>query len=240
MTGSDRANSAGDDLRAALLRAMGESGGGLAAVTRLARLALESLPIDGASVSLMADTGNRETLYTSDDVIAEIENRQFGLGEGPCFEAFETRRPVLIADLDSPDGARWPIFAAERGERIAAVYAFPLVTGATCLGVVALYRARPGWLSTADLAVTLRIIDAVTVALLEMGAEHRTAPWTDLPANHPHIHQATGMLIAAFQMPAQHALARLRGYAFSTGRPLAEVADDLVTRRLDPHDLDQC
>ena len=57
------------------------------------------LPVDGASVSMMTATAARTVLYASDEVVARIEAMQFSLGEGPCVEAFETRRPVLVPDL---------------------------------------------------------------------------------------------------------------------------------------------
>jgi hypothetical protein len=40
------------------------------------------------------------------------------------------------------------------------------------------------------------------------------------------------MLIAHLDLPASAALARLRAYAFGHGRPLLEVAGDIVAGRL--------
>jgi hypothetical protein len=40
------------------------------------------------------------------------------------------------------------------------------------------------------------------------------------------------MLIAHLDVPASAALARLRAYAFGHGRPLLEVAGDIVAGRL--------
>ena len=62
--------------------------------------------------------------------------------------------------------------------------------------------------------------------------------WLDLPEQREQVHQAVGMLIAAFGIPADQALARLRGYAFAVGRLVDEVAHDIVARRLTPQDLD--
>ena len=46
------------------------------------------------------------------------------------------------------------------------------------------------------------------------------------------------MIVAAFHVSTEHALARLRSYAFVTGRRVDDVADDLVARRLDPDRID--
>lgn len=46
------------------------------------------------------------------------------------------------------------------------------------------------------------------------------------------IHQATGMVSAHLAVPLPQALLRLRAHAYSSGRPLTEVAKDIVERRL--------
>jgi hypothetical protein len=40
------------------------------------------------------------------------------------------------------------------------------------------------------------------------------------------------MVLAQLDIPAQDALVRLRAHAFAQGRPLGEVARDVVARRL--------
>ncbi len=46
------------------------------------------------------------------------------------------------------------------------------------------------------------------------------------------MHQATGMILVQLGIPAQDAFVRLRAHTFATRRPLAEVARDVVVRRL--------
>ena len=46
------------------------------------------------------------------------------------------------------------------------------------------------------------------------------------------VHQATGMILAQLDIPAADAFVRLRAHAFAHQRPLAEVAADVVMRRL--------
>lgn len=202
---------------------------------------MELLPIDGASISLIIDTNNRETLYASDEVVARIEAVQFSLGEGPCFETFTTHRPVLVADLQTATRRTWPVFAAEMiGEPVGAIFAFPLLAGAGSLGAMDMYSERAGWLSTVDVAIALQVVDIVTLALVEMQMNAwDVSRWTDVPTNRAQVHQATGMLIAELGVAPEHALARLRGHAFAAGRLVDDVADDLVARRLLPADLDQ-
>lgn len=210
-------------------------------LARVIRACVDVLPVDGASISVMSGPRERETLYASDEIAAQIEDVQFSLGEGPCFEAFATRRPVLVPDLPQASVLAWPVFAtAVRDLPIGAIFAFPLQAGAIRIGAVDLYRRRPGWLSGDEIAIALEVIDLVTAVLL--GLLLGEAGGTDdlrgvLSPGREQVHQATGMLIAAFGISAEEALARLRGYAFVSDRSLDEVAKDIVSRKLSPLEL---
>jgi AmiR/NasT family two-component response regulator len=46
------------------------------------------------------------------------------------------------------------------------------------------------------------------------------------------VHQATGMVSVQLDVSQAVALVRLRAYAFSEHRPLADVAADVVARRM--------
>jgi GAF domain-containing protein len=210
-------------------------------LARVIRACVDVLPVDGASISVMSGPRERETLYASDEFAAQIENVQFSLGEGPCFEAFSTRRPVLVPDLPQASAGEWPVFATAIAELpIGAIFAFPLQAGAIGIGAVDLYRRQPGWLSGDELAVALEVVDLVTAVLL--GLLLGEAGDADgfrgvLSPGREQVHQATGMLIAALGVSAEEALARLRGYAFVTGRALDDVAKDMVNRKLSPLEL---
>ncbi|WP_394619977.1 GAF and ANTAR domain-containing protein [Lentzea sp. JNUCC 0626] len=229
------------DARATVIAALRDDDNDLDTLGRVIRACVDVLPVDGASISVMSGPRERETVYASDGIAARIEDVQFSLGEGPCFEAFATRRPVLVPDLRVASVVAWPVFAASIAELpIGAIFAFPLQAGAIGIGAIDLYRARPGWLSADELAVALEVVDLVTAVLLGLllgDADDLGGLRGVLSPRREQVHQATGMLIAAFQISAEEALARLRGYAFVTGRPLDEVADDIVRRRLSPLEL---
>jgi GAF domain/ANTAR domain len=210
-------------------------------LSRVCRACTELLTVDGMSISVMNDTDQREVLYASDEVSARVEALQFSLGEGPCFEAFHTCRPVLVPDLPAAIAPSWPAFAAEMAaEPVGAIFAFPLQSGAICIGAMDLYRRRPGWLSATELTTALAVVDVAVMVILNLLADAEHGDWwLDLPEQREQVHQAVGMLIAAFGIPADQALARLRGYAFAVGRLVDEVAHDIVTRRLTPNDLDR-
>ena len=56
--------------------------------------------------------------------------------------------------------------------------------------------------------------------------------WDGLSSDRAEVHQATGMILAQLGVEAQDAFVRLRAHAFAARRPLAEVARDVVARRL--------
>jgi hypothetical protein len=57
----------------------------------------------------------------------------------------------------------------------------------------------------------------------------------DLALHRAEIDQATGMLTVQLGVPAAEAFARLRAYAYSQDLRLADVAGDIVARRLRLH-----
>ena len=85
------------ELRAAQ-EAILASGSSLARPGGLCGPCVELLPVTGAAVSTLSGPINNETVCASDDVAFRIDELQFDLGEGPCWEAFAARRPVLVPD----------------------------------------------------------------------------------------------------------------------------------------------
>ncbi|MGV9299719.1 GAF and ANTAR domain-containing protein [Amycolatopsis sp. NPDC003676] len=205
------------------------------------RAVVTLMPVDGAAVSLIAEGGQRALVLATDPVVEHLDAVQFGLGEGPSFEAFETGRPVLAADLSRSLPASWPVFGAEAAlAGIGGIFAFPLRHGAAKLGALDIYRRDSGWLSEEELATILSGADLVTSALLAVvtaGAAGETLSGA-MGRDRAVVHQATGIVIAEFAIPAEEALAKLRAYTFSQGRMLDEVARDLVARRLHPREIE--
>ena len=213
-------------------------------VARICGACVQSVPVTGASVSLMTDTGNRSTVYASDGVSGRLEDLQFDLGEGPGIDAFADRRPVLVADLGDPGDATsrgWPAFTpAACTTGACAVFAFPLLLGAARLGVLLLYRDQPGALDPPQLARALRLADSAFFALLDQLAGPTTASGevegqrhgTHVAFHRAQVYQAAGMLTVQLGVTIEQAMVRLRGYAFASDRPVADVAAEIVGRIL--------
>ena len=212
---------------------------------RIAELCVHTLAVSGAGISMISDTGNRGVICATDDVSARIEELQVTLGEGPCVDAVGRGGPVLVSDLtDAHDLAsdRWPTFlTAAREVGVVAVFAFPLRMGAIVIGALDLYRRTAGALTDTELTMALMASEAAGVALLGLNVGDATAVLGDGESNahRAQVHQATGMVMVQLDVPVEQAFLLLRARAFSAGRPLGDLARDVVERRLrfTPEDL---
>jgi hypothetical protein len=204
---------------------------------RLCEVCAEVTEMSGAGIMLMSGERPRGSLCTTNTVSALIEQLQYGLGEGPCVDAYRQDRPVLEPDLAHPTTLRWLAFAPPAIEAgVLAVFGFPLQVGSVRLGALNVYRDRSGPLTDEQHADALVMSDVAAQAILLLQAK---APPGKLAAELEEgadfqyvVHQASGMVAAQLEVSVTQALIRLRAHAFGNGRPLAEVADDVVARRL--------
>jgi hypothetical protein len=211
--------------------------GVVAELRRLCRAATVALSGSGAGLSVMAAEGVRGVTAASDATAERLEELQFLLGEGPCIDAFERHRPVLVPEVTEVTPRRWPAYAPgvhERGVR--AVFAFPLQVGAARLGVLDVFRNRPGPLTADELGQALTFADVAVAVLLDgqaVAPPGAAAPGVDEAlASRSELFQAQGMVTVQLGVSLTVALARIRAHAYATNRPLREVARDIVTRRL--------
>ncbi|MDN5859139.1 MAG: GAF and ANTAR domain-containing protein [Pseudonocardia sp.] len=203
---------------------------------RICRACVDGLGVDGAAISLLTASSARETLHATDPTADLLEDLQFSLGEGACIEAATTGRPVLVPDLaHAADAARWPMFAAAVAEHtdVRAVFALPLQWGTTNLGVLDMHRAAPGSLDGPRLRDAVAATGTATLMMLGLRTDPGDGRWLDgSVSGRAVIHQATGMIVAQLGVSMTDAFARLRAYAFTQERPLGDVAQDVVSRRL--------
>jgi hypothetical protein len=201
-----------------------------------------SAGVSGAWVTASGDGGPDFLLCVTGPVCERLVELQLMLGEGPCHDVLAAGAPVLVADMgDEVSGRRWPAFAVEASlAGAAAMFAFPLTTGAIKAGVMGLYRDSPGPLQGGQFGEALILADTATVLLLDAahhdGSEGNGAVLDgqapDLALHRAEIDQATGMVMVQLGVTAAQAFVRLRAYAYASDRRLAEVAGDIVARRL--------
>jgi ANTAR domain len=211
-------------------------------VADVCAVAAGSVQPGGSWVAAARDGEPEFIMFVTDAVSERLSELQLTLGEGPCRDVLASSAPVLAADLgDAESSRRWPAFTAEaRGHGAGAVFAFPLVVGAIQAGVMGLYRRSAGPLARDQLGDLLILADAATLLLLDAADGGAAAgdgsgldgQSPDLALHRAVIDQATGMLTVQLGVPVTEAFARLRTYAYTRDRRLADVASDIVARRL--------
>ena len=207
--------------------------GGVADVTAAAA---DALALDGVAVSLVTEGVRTELLWCSDETTRSFEDLQFTLGEGPGPDAVHSGALVWVPDLLSTSTDRWPALAQEaEGLAVRAVFCFPMEIGAIRVGVLTAVRRTPGPLTGQQADDALTLASALTARCLgsrEAGSD-RPVP-TDLPRVplRAVVHQATGMVSVQLALALPQALLRLRAHAYSSGRSITDIAQDVVDRRL--------
>lgn len=174
----------------------------------------------------------RGLVHATNAVSAGLEDLQLTVGEGPCLDAFDSGGPVLVADL-AAQTTRWPAFTpAARDLGAAAVFSFPLQIGVVRLGSLDLYRDTVGPLTRMELTDALILSDLATQGVVADLDGHSVDDVSWLADPHAQVHQAAGMVQAQLGSTTEVALLRLRGYAFTHGMALADVARLVVARSL--------
>jgi len=207
------------------------------AANQLCVVCADVTEMSGAGIMLLQDGSPRGSVCTTDEVSRSIEELQYMLGEGPCIDAHRQHAPIVEPDLAHPSTARWTEFArsaVDAGAR--AVFGFPVSIGDVHLGALNLYRDRPGPLTSDQHADALVVADVAARAIITMQAAAEPGelgPELEASGNFRFVvHQAAGMVSVQLGVPVAEALVRLRARAFSTGRSVTDVADDVVARRV--------
>ena len=193
--------------------------------------------VTGAGVMLMSGEVQRGSLSASDEVSRLMEELQYTLGEGPCVDAYRQDRVIAEPDLAGPAARRWVAFtpaALRAGMR--AVFGFPLQVGTVRLGALNLYRDRPGPLTGDQHADTLVLADVAARWVLDTQAGAAPGAMAgELEAGadfHFVVHNAAGIVSVQLGISVAEALIRLRALSFSSDRLIADVARDVIARRL--------
>jgi GAF domain-containing protein len=197
----------------------------------------EVLEVASAGVTLMSARHNA-TVCHSDERSRALDEAQFSLGEGPSLDVFAKREAISEPDLEHPQVARWPVFAAtalELGTR--GVFALPLNAGQRCIGVLTLYNDVAGGLTSEQQADGLVVADTVARSMLETQSRTETGglladDLDDTASHRAEVHQASGMVAVQLGVVVADAEARLRAHAYADNRPVLDVARDIVERRL--------
>jgi GAF domain-containing protein len=172
-----------------------------------------------------------DTPVGSDETLNRIDELQFVLKEGPCFDALHSYEVVHSRDVARD--SRWPewgpLVAQETG--VASIISYCLYTTQDPLGAMNLYSTTTDAFDADDISNGHALAAHVAVALaasqnvehLEMAISTRTV-----------IGRAEGILMERFAMPADQAFAVLRRVSQGRNVKLNRVAEELVRTRKTP------
>jgi hypothetical protein len=195
------------------------------------------MKVSGAGVVLILRGRTLGTVCVSDPRTESVEEVQYTLGEGPCVDAFHTKAPVLVPDLDALGGTRWPGFRdGALAAGVKAVFGFPLLIGTVCIGALNLYHNEIGELSEDQMADAVLVAHVAGRAVMEWQsvAGPGSLAWQleHADAHRAGVNQAAGMISVQCAISVEEALLLMRAYAFAEDRPITDVAADVVGRTL--------
>jgi hypothetical protein len=197
---------------------------------------LTVFPVDGASVSTLGDVLGTEILSTTGPEARALDELQFDLGEGPCWDALRLGTPIAEADLSAGGVQRWPAFAPAAAQKVpaASIYAFPVAVGSLRFGAVDLFTKHRLLLSPHQTRQASAMAGVIGRHLLRSAIDgaNDADPVAGSPSPRRKVHQATGMVLAQLDITAEEAQLVIQGHAFAAGRPVTAVASDIIERRL--------
>jgi GAF domain-containing protein len=200
-----------------------------ATLERLVEIAPDFFPhCHYVGVSIV-EKGTIRTPVASTEELRRLDEAQYALGEGPCFEAIRSSPTVMVDDL--AHDPRWPTWGKAMSEQleIRSSISFRLFTRADdSWGALNVYSRHPHAFTEEDVVhgQTIAAMAAVVLAKsinddqLVRALETRT-----------HIGQATGILMERYDLDAERAFEVLRRISSQTNTKLRDLAVEIVTTR---------
>ena len=209
-----------------------------AMLERLAETAAATV-VPAASYTVTLRQGDRPATAITNDVRAfALEELQRAAAVGPGLECLRTGSVVSVPDLAVE--ARWPEYRdAARRYGLRRLLSLPMIQGQETVGALNLYgfdHADPFAPETEAMCAAVAGQAALALEVLNWNAEateimHHAERQLAVRAA---INQAVGIVMVQRRCDDAEALAWLREQAELSGRPLAEVAADLVLATSQP------
>jgi GAF domain-containing protein len=206
-------------------------------VSEIAQDAMASA--EAVGISMLGDDGRPTTAIYTDDTAPEVDASQYESGNGPCLQAWRTKRVVYIENMkraadDYPEFAR---SAIEHG--VLSTLSLPLIVADNGVGALNLYARVEAAFSEDDCAVGIELAAAAAVVLANAEAYWRAYELSENLAeamkSRAVIEQAKGMLMAQSpKLSADDAFEVLRKASQRENVKLREIAQRIVERRAGP------
>ena len=200
-------------------------------LTQVATFAVQAIPgADGAGLTLI-EVDRADTIVKSAPFVREVDDIQYGLGEGPCITAAATGTTMRSGSLGGD--RRWPRFGARVGRLgVRSVLSLPLRAGDDVVGAMNVYaHAKDAFDERAErLGELFAVPAAIAVQNAQILAQTQRLA-TNLRAaltNRAVIDQAIGIMMSRSGMTGDEAFVRLRELSQRKHAKLAVVAGEIV------------
>jgi GAF domain-containing protein len=233
--GADRSRPIDPAALAASLGSLGRSGAEALlrpSLQQVAESCVDLFRVDGAGIMLVDDRSDLRYVVATDEPGRRLEDAELQTGEGPCIEAFVTRRPVTVLDLHAD--RRWPVLSRVVADSpIRGVVGVPIHLSGAPVGTLDVYRSTPTrWEPDAPQAL-LRFAEVaeqlMRASVAAERADELAAQLTYALEHRAPIERAVGFLMARRGLPQPQAFELLRSTARSTRRRIGDVATELLS-----------
>ena len=187
-------------------------------------LACETLETDYAGLSLFRAGGAFETMAPTHPVVAEADQLQYQLAEGPCVEAAWEEDTFLSVDVTVDP--RWPNWGPKAGALgFRGMLAARLTINGTTIGALNLYSTQVRDYSPDDRDTAVVFASHAAATLMSVRERESLKAAMD---GRTVIGQAQGILMSRFELDADRAFAVLRRFSQTQNVKLRAVANLVV------------
>jgi GAF domain-containing protein len=200
-------------------------------LTRVATYAVQAIPgANGAGLTLL-ERGRSDTIVATADFVREIDDVQYGMGQGPCITAAREGRTVMSGSLGAD--ARWPRFGGTVARLgVHSVVSLPLITPDGVVGAMNVYARAKN--SFDDRAAELGEIFATPAAIAVQNAQvlaqtqRLASQLKSALETRGVIDRAVGIMMSRSGGTEEDALERLRALSQHEHQKLVQVARHII------------
>jgi GAF domain-containing protein len=179
---------------------------------------------DGVSLMLIGRGGRIDTPAASSQTARDSDLAQYETGEGPCLDAIEHQRTIVLNDLEEDE--RWPAYRAKALELgVRSMLGVRLFASEESIGALDLYSRRPQAFDERSQVIaqvfaihaSIAVKAALTIAGLETVIGSRDV-----------IGQAKGIIMSRHRVTADMAFELLKTRSQELNRPVRDLAREVV------------
>jgi GAF domain-containing protein len=204
-------------------------------LSRVADLTVEAVPpVELAGITMMVE-GRPQTAIFTDPEATEIDEAQYGTGEGPCVQAFRENRVIRI-DSTLRDGP-WQAFretASEHGVR--STLSLPLTVDKEAVGALNLYAKREHAFGDDEVETATLFASQAAIVLANAqaywDARELSSGLSEAMKHRAVIEQAKGVLMAAEGLDEDAAFQLLVSASQRENVKLRDIAQRIMDRAI--------